>query len=270
MDYSKENTPIFSMSDYYNVLEPYLHNAHIDRQIPVDFKESVIVEGSNVILETIYPEFQGYDYVEVYINCHEINIDVSKVNLSFSPLLNGNAPHLTLKPNENTISVNDDDILSFEIDGNYTATDKSQKLTGIESIKIDFQDDATGVEILKLIIKSEDYTYTLTDINNACFSGHDYVLRSLNDMAKEKQGIQTIPDLLQRYVYMAAGAYAWLTRWENEAKAMKEPKAESDNYADRLFKQVDSAIERYLSNIENNRHEEYIRMDLFKKAKSRW
>lgn len=270
MDYSEENTPIFSMSDYYNVLEPYLHEAHIDRQMPVDFEENIIVEGSSVILKTIYPEFRGYDFVEVYINCHGVGIDVSKIKLDFSPLLNGNAPLLSLKPNESTISPNDEDILSFVIDGNYSASDKSQKLTGVESIKIDFQEDVSGVEIFNLVIKSDDYTFTLTDIDNVCYIGHDYVLRSLNDMANEKEGIQIVPDLLHRYVYMAAGAYAWITRWENEAKAMKEPKAESDNYADRWLKQVDSAIERYLSNIENNRHEEYLRMDLFQKAKSRW
>ena len=60
---------------------------------------------------------------------------------------------------------------------------------------------------------------------------------------------------------MAAGAYAWLTRWEYEAKPMKEPKSESNNYADRLFTQVNDAIEKYLSNIENNRNEEYLNLD---------
>lgn len=69
---------------------------------------------------------------------------------------------------------------------------------------------------------------------------------------------------------MAAGAYAWLTRWEYEAKPMKEPKSESNNYADRLFAQVDDAITKYLSNIENNRNEEYICMDLFYVSKAKW
>jgi hypothetical protein len=69
---------------------------------------------------------------------------------------------------------------------------------------------------------------------------------------------------------MAGGAYAWLTRWEYEAKPMKEPKSESNNYADRLFTQVDDAITKYLSNIENNRNEEYIRMDLFKTRQWKW
>lgn len=79
-----------------------------------------------------------------------------------------------------------------------------------------------------------------------------------------------IPDLLKQYAYMAAGAYAWLTRWEYEAKPMKEPKSESNNYADRLLNQVDDAIKKYLSNIENNRDEEYIRMDLFKVKAWKW
>ena len=89
-------------------------------------------------------------------------------------------------------------------------------------------------------------------------------------MRNEKEELTDIPDLLQQYAYMAGGAYAWLTRWEYEAKPMKEPKSESNNYADRLFTQVNDAIEKYLSNIENNRNEEYIRIDLFKTHAMRW
>ena len=80
-------------------------------------------------------------------------------------------------------------------------------------------------------------------------------------MYNEKNGFKEIPKLLKQYIYMAAGAYAWLTRWEYEAKPMKEPKSESNNYADRLFTQVDDAIKKYLSNIENNRDEEYLNLD---------
>ena len=57
---------------------------------------------------------------------------------------------------------------------------------------------------------------------------------------------------------------------ETKVDRVKEPKAESNNYADRLFTQVDDAITKYLSNIENNRNEEYIRMDLFKTRRMGW
>ena len=50
---------------------------------------------------------------------------------------------------------------------------------------------------------------------------------------------------------MAGGAYAWLSRWEYEAKPMKEAKAEADNYATRLLNQVDAAIAEYVSKMEN-------------------
>ena len=269
MKYDTNNAPIFTMNDYYDVLE-YLKDAHVDRQMPVEFHNSIMVEGFSVILQTIYPEFRGYDYVEVYMNCHEVDVDVNDITLEFSPLVNGNAPYLVLNANETSINTDNEDVLSFTIDENYTATDHSQKLTGIETIKLDFNKDATGVEIINLLIKSDDFTYTLTDLDKFCFNGHDYVLRSLNDMANEKRGIQVIPELLCRYVHIAAAYIAWTTRWEVEAKAMKEDKSESNNYGDRLKGLVDSAIERYLSNIENNRNEEYIRMDLFQKAESRW
>jgi uncharacterized protein (UPF0254 family) len=257
------------MKDYYKVLE-YLPKARVDRQEPVCFTEETFVEGDSIVLPLIYAEFEGTDYVQVFINCHQVEVDVSNITLSFSPLLNGNASVLSVKPKNTEISSDKEDILLFEIDRNNTAVDLTRELTGLESIKIDFGTDVTGVEILNLIIKSLDYTYTLTDIEKACYSGEDYVFRGLNDMKKEKTGTIEIPKTLQRYVYMAAGAFAWLTRWEYEAKPMKEPKSESNNYADRLFGKVDSAIANYLSNIENNRNEEYIQMQLFRVGRRKW
>ena len=264
-----DETTNFTMKDFYKVLE-YLPKARVDRQEPILFEEETLVSGDSIVLPLIYAEFEGTDYVQVFINCHGVNVDVSKISLSFSPLLNGNVSVLSLNATNTNISLDSDDILLFEIDRNNTAYDRSRKLTGMESVKLSFGEDVTGVEITNLIIKSTDYTYTLSDIAKACENGEAYVLRCLNNMTNEKEGIREIPELLQQYVYMAGGAYAWLTRWEYEAKPMKEPKSESNNYADRLFAQVDGAIVKYLSNIENNRNEEYIQTRLFKTAHSRW
>ena len=265
----EDKTSKFTMEDYYKVLE-YLPKARVDRQEPVRFVEEAIVNGESIVLPLIYAELEGTDYVQVFIKCNGVNIDVSNVKLSFSPLLNGNASVLSVTPKNTEIDTDNEDILLFEVDRNNTAVDLTRELTGLESIKLDFGTDVTGLEILNIIVKSLDYTYTLTDIEKACYSGEDYVFRGLNDMAKEKTGTIEIPTTLQRYVYMAAGAFAWLTRWEYEAKPMKEPKSESNNYADRLFGKVDAAIKNYLSNIENNRDEEYIQTHLFRVGRRKW
>ena len=261
-------TSKFSMTDYYKVLK-YLPKSRVDRQEPCNIS-SLVVDGTSVVLPTIHYDFNGTDDIQLFVNCHGADIDVSKVSLNFSPLINGNASIVSLNATNENLSVDDDDVILFSIDQNYTATDVSRKLTGIESIKIDFNGDASGVEIQKLIIRSKDYVYTLDDINTACENGQAYVLRRLNNMRNEKKEIKQIPKILQQYVYMAAGAYAWLTRWEYEAKPMKEPKSESNNYADRLFTQVDDAITKYLSNIENNRNEEYLNLHHVTTAGIRW
>ena len=265
----ENKSPKFSMKDYYKVLE-YLPRARVDRQEPVDFEKEVFVDGQSVVLPLIYPEFEGIDSVQVFINAHGVNVSSENIKLGFSPLLNGNASVLVVETVNETIDTSNEDILLFEVDRNNTAYDSTRDLTGLESIRLDFGQDVTGLEILNVVVKSADYTYTLTDIEKACENGQDYVFRGLNDMANEKKGIIEIPHSLQRYVYMAAGAFAWLTRWEYEAKPMKEPKSESNNYADRLFGRVDSAIANYLSNIENNRHEEYVQMHLFRSVPRRW
>lgn len=265
-----QKSPPFSMNDCYKVLK-YLPKSRVDRQEPLNLNsKSVVRNRSTIVLPTIHQDFNGTDTVELYINCNGSHIDVSKLLISFSPLRNGNASVLSLNANETEIDYDNETIVTFTIDDNATARDLSRKLTGIESIKFDFGEEVNEIDILNFVLKSQDFTYTLADLKTACENGEAYVLRRLNNMQNEKEEIKEIPQLLEQYIYMAAGAYAWLTRWEYEAKPMKEPKSESNNYADRLFAQVDDAITKYLSNIENNRNEEYIRMDLFKTRNMIW
>jgi hypothetical protein len=268
-DCLEEETSNFTMKDVYKVLR-YLAFSKVDRQIPVDFEKSIFVDGDSVVLPTIHGDFNGTDLVQVFLNCHDVDVDVKDIVLGFSPLLNGNVKVLSLNPLGDNLDKSNDTMLQFKIDENFRATDKSRLLTGIESITLDFGTDATGIEIQNLFIKTIDYTYTIDDLKVALENGEAYVLRRLNDMENEKRGFKEIPKLLKQYIYMAAGAYAWLTRWEYEAKPMKEPKSESNNYADRLFAQVDDGIRKYLSNIENNRDEEYLNLDHVTTAGITW
>lgn len=248
------------MKDVYKVLR-YIPFSKVDRQMPVDFKKSIFVEGDSVVLPTIHGDFNGTDIVQLFLNCHDVDVGSNDIVLGFSPLSNGNVKVLSLNSSDTELDTSNDTMIQFRIDENFRATDNSRLLTGIESITLSFENNATGVEIQNLFIKTIDYTYTVDDLKIALENGEAYVLRRLNDMRNEKKGYKKIPKLLKQYVYMAAGAYAWLTRWEYEAKPMKEPKSESNNYADRLFTQVDDAIKKYLSNIENNRDEEYLNLD---------
>ena len=262
-------TSDFSMKDYYKVLE-YLYSSRVDRQIPVDFTNSIFVDGNTLVMPTIHTDFDGIDSIQLFLNCHGVDVDVTTLLLGFSPLLNGNAKVVSVNSIDTEIDISNDTMVQFSVDENYNATDLSRELTGIESITLDFQQDATGVEIQNIYMRSIDYTYTLANLHTALENGEAYVLRRLNEKTQELKGYKHIPKLLKQYIYMAGGAYAWLTRWEYEAKPMKEPKSESNNYADRLFAQVDDAITKYLSNIENNRHEEYLDLEQVATGNIRW
>ena len=266
----ENGSPKFGMIDCYKVLK-YLPKSRVDRQEPCNFNtKSIFTNRQKLVFPTIAQDFNGTDEVQIYVAFNGCDIDLSKITLTFSTLRNGNAKLLSLKPKDTDVDRDNETILSFKLDNNATARDKSRKLTGVESIVLDMGEEVSGVEIFNIVLRSVDYTYTLSDLITSCHNGYDFVLRRLNNMSNEKQEKKEIPELLQQYVYMAAGAYAWLTRWEYEAKPMKEPKSESNNYADRLFAQVDDAITKYLSNIENNRNEEYICMDLFYVSKAKW
>ena len=240
-----EKTSDFSMSDFYKVLK-WIPRSKVDRQEPCDFDE-VIVVGDSVVVPTIYEEFNGIDEVQVFINFNGIDVDVSNIILSFSPLVNGSSPLLQANCNTEEVEYDSDTILSFILDTNVNFTDQTRIITGINSLKLDFGTEATGITISKILMRCQNYTYTLSDIENFLITGENHVLRKLGKYARKK----TVPEDLVQYVYMASGAYAWLSRWVYEAKPMKEAKAEADNYATRLLNQVDGAISDYIKNIEN-------------------
>ena len=240
--------------------------SNVDRQYPIDFSNPKVVDGS-AVYPTISKNYNGIDLVEMYVDL-PVGVDVTSFKFIFSPTSDGTATLLSLNPKEVEVVEDALTVLQFSVDNNATMTDKSKLLTGIESIKVDFGEiEAT---IINIVFKSRNYTYTLEDIESAYQDGEDYVLRRLNNRENEIGEIRQIPSILEKYVYMSAGAFAWLTRWEYESKPMKEPKSESNNYADRLLGQVDSAIRNYLSNIENNRDEEYINMDFVQTTKIGW
>lgn len=82
----EDKTSKFTMSDFYKVLE-YLPRARVDRQVPVDFKKDIFVDGESIVLPLVYPEFEGIDFVEVFVNCHGVSVDVSNVVLSLANCL---------------------------------------------------------------------------------------------------------------------------------------------------------------------------------------
>lgn len=258
-----------SMEHYYEILH-YLPSSRIDRQYPYDFKAPIALDASSKVFRTCYSDYNGIDVVEAYVIFEEPDVDVTDITLSFSPFEDGNGTLLSLTAMDTDINTDGATTIQFITDTNARLKDQSILLTGVQSIKIDFGDKITNPTIVDIIFRSRDYKYTLRDLEKAYTDGKNYVLRRLNELQNEKKEITTIPRLLQQYVYMAGGAYAWLTQWEFEAKPMKEPKSESNNYADRLFGQIDSALQKYLSTIENDPNKEYVNMNLLGKTRLHW
>lgn len=236
-------TSKYSMSDFYKVLK-WIPRSKVDRQEPVNVKD-IVFHDEYVVIPTIYEEFNGIDEVLVFINFNGVTVDVSDISLDFSPLANGNLSLLQAKCDNQDLDCNNETIISFKLDQNIRFTDQTRVITGVNSLKLSFGTTITEVIINKIIMKCHDYTYTLSDIENFLITGENHVLGKLGRYS------DGVPDDLMQYVYMAGGAYAWLSRWEYEAKPMKEAKAEADNYATRLLNRVDGAIAEYISDLEN-------------------
>lgn len=235
------------MTDFYKVLK-WIPRSKVDRQEPCLVSDDLI-SGDSVVYPTIYEEFNGIDEVQVFTNFNGFDVDVSNLVLDFSPLVNGNLSLLQVNCEDETIDKDNDTIITFKLDDNVSFTDQTRIITGVKSIKLNFGTEVTGVKISKILMRSQNYTYTLSDIENFLITGENHVLGKLGRYARNHK----VPKKLQQYVYMASGAYAWLSRWEYEAKPMKESKAEADNYSTRLLNQVNAAIAEYISNVENRK-----------------
>ena len=255
----------YSMEDCYKVMH-YLPYSKLDRQMPIELPTEVFVEDKQTFT-TIHKDFEGVDFIQIYVNSPS-SVDLSNCKLSFSPMDYGDLSVLDLEPNITALDADKDTVLVFEIDNNRHAYDVTKELTGIQSITLDWGTTA-NIKIMDIVFRTLDYTYTLTNIRQSLTDGENYVLRKLNDLNNELKLIKEIPKELQDYVYMAAGAYAWLTKWEYESKPMKEPQSESNNYADRLLNQVKLALEEYLDNI-NNAREDYVNLRLMNSTNIDW
>ena len=255
----------YSMEDCYRVMH-YLPYSKLDRQMPLPIHKPVTVETKKKFF-TIHKDFEGVDFIQIYVNS-PTPVDLSNCKLRFSPMRHGTLSVLDLKPTVETLEADTDTILVFEVDNNRHAYDVTKELTGIKSVTLDLGTDAT-IDVMNVVFRTLDYTYTLTNIARSVTDGENYVLRKLNDMCNETRQIKEIPDVLHDYIYMAAGAYAWLTKWEYESKPMKEPQSESNNYADRLLGQVRTALEEYLDNIHNAR-EDYVNLRLMNSTSLEW
>jgi len=258
-----------SMEHYYEILH-YLPSSRVDRQYPYDFSSPITIDGNERVFSTCYSDYNGIDIVEAYVIFEESNVDVSDITLKFSPFSDGNGTLLTLNATPTEIVEDGATSIEFIADTNQRLSDLSTLLTGVQSIKLNFGENITNPTIVDIIFRSRDYKYTLRDLEKAHKDGKNYVLRRLNEYYNEKNNISTVPLPLYQYVYMAGGAYAWLSQWEFEAKPMKEPKSESNNYADRLLGQVDSALQKYLSNIENDPNKQYVNMKLLGSTRVHW
>lgn len=259
-----------SMENYYEILH-YLPTSRIDRQYPYNFKSPITIDGSSKVFRTVHSDYNGIDIVEAYVIFEESDVDVTDISLKFSPFDDGNGTLLSLKAMDTPLDEDGATTIQFITDTNAQLKDMSRLLTGVQSIKIDFGENIVNPTIVDIVFRSRDYKYTLNDLEKAYKDGNNYVIRRLNELSNISENkIDTVPYPLLQYVYMAGGAYAWLTQWEFEAKPMKEPKSESNNYADRLFGQIDSALEKYLSTIENDPNKEYLHYDLIGVSKLDW
>lgn len=262
-----------NMSDYYQVLQ-YLKETRVDREYPYEFKDltQLNLSNPNTTVELTEDNISNHEnsihltsiekddtliirlnkprsYTEV--NNFELNLlnvngslqpDDLTIELSNSPIGIPVRETLTPNPDTTTITSNTHGTLIYDVFKNNTAVLKHNRpLSDTQSIKITFNKNIADLYISETVFRTTNYHLTLEDIDYNIEAGKDYVRMQLYLAETED-----IPDLIDYLSYKAAAAYAWLTQWENEGKAMNDGTVNGENYAARLFEQIDAAIAKYV------------------------
>ncbi len=259
------------MKDYYEVLQ-YLRETKVDREYPYEYtatnqlefngstepqlsldhstnhRMSILLQnvkaGDSLIIQTESP----MDYQEV--NNFEMDLRSSTkvtpelITVGVSNSLVGVPIRLELKPNPEwcTVEANELGNIQYTVYKNTTSIIKKNRLLGdVQSIKLTFNEDIESIYICDTVFRTQNFHLTLENLDHNIKSGQEYVKMQLF-----LSNTEDIPPVLEYLEYKAAAAYAWLIWWEDEGKAMNDGTVNGENYAARLFEQIDVALNKYV------------------------
>lgn len=270
--------PALEMEEYYMVLH-HLKGFKVDRQYPYSFEatddvkpsekvESIAVEDMShanllrftslteddvIIIPTIQRDYFSIDSVEIKVSPLDGDLDPSKVELEFHDTLKGDVALLSLPGSGETIAEDSVGAVTFVIN-DQSMDPKSSVLAGVQSLSIHLNQTITGIELSDVVFRSNSCVCTLEDLEKSIPVGENYIIDSVE--------IETVPESLLKYKYMAAAAMVWLSKWEHEGQVMSDGTSDSKNYADRLLGIVNRAINNYGYSSEGDDSEGGINEDL--------
>ena len=270
--------PALEMEEYYMVLH-HLKGFKVDRQYPYSFEstdnvkpsekvESIAVEDMShanllrftsltnsdvIIIPTIQRDYFSIDSVEIKVSPLDGDLDPSKVELEFHDTLQGDVALSSLPGSGETIAEDSVGAVTFVIN-DQSMDPKSSVLAGVQSLSIHLNQSITGIELSDVVFRSNSCVCTLEDLEKSIPVGENYIIDSVE--------IETVPESLLKYKYMAAAAMVWLSKWEHEGHVMSDGTSDSKNYADRLLGIVNRAINNYGYSSEGDDSEDGINEDL--------
>lgn len=266
------------MEEYYKILN-HLKGFKVDRQYPYSFQttdnvkpsekvESIAVEDMShanllrftslteddvIIIPTIQRDYFSIDSVEIKVSPLDGDLDPSKVELEFHDTLKGDVALSSLPGSGETIVEDSVGAVTFVIN-DQSMDPKSSVLAGVQSLSIHLNQSITGIELSDVVFRSNSCVCTLEDLEKSIPVGENYIIDSVE--------IETVPESLLKYKYMAGAALLWLGKWEHEGRVMGDGTRDSKNYADRLLSIVNRAINNYGYSSEGDDSEGGINEDL--------
>lgn len=261
------------MEDYYQVLQ-YLRETKVDREYIFEFRDANLLKYSGstgvelddnhisthfygIYLQNIEADdtlvikldkprsFQDVNILDFILESPSINIDEDTLSVSLSNSPSGLPHKYELTPLSGQCDVdagtqNSVKYIAFD-ETNTSPYKKNRVLSDIQSVIITFNKPIPELYITDAVFRRKNFHITLEELDYNIKSGKDYIAMQLYVANPD-----SIPPVLDYLCYKAAAAYAWLTWWEDEGKSMNDGTVNGENYAARLFEQIDGSIEKYI------------------------
>ncbi len=248
------------MEEYYAVLH-HLRGFKVDRQYPYPFQAANNVKPADnvelvpvddgahanllrftdlsddvIIIPTLQRDYFVIDSAELKVCPQDGDLDPTKIKLNFHDTLGADVALLSVTGTGETISQGAVGAVNFQI--NEQSSDPiSSVLAGVKSLSIELNQSISAVDVSDVVFRNKDSTCTLEDLDKSIPIGEKYITDGV--------GVETVPESLLEYKYMAAAAIFWLGKWEHEGQVMSDGTSDSKNYADRLLGIVNRAINNY-------------------------
>lgn len=208
----------------------------------------------NIIIQCPVRKFDKSNIFEIKVKS-DIELDPNLITIGFSESQNGKPYVIELKPDQKEKLTEDiENIISFTIISPNDPNSKTDFLSNIRSISINFNQNINQIYLMDVLFKNYFSPFTIEDVDKQLKEAENYILKKISR--------DSIPTELKYLKPKAAAAFLSRILWQNEGGFDNGNSSKPKRYSQELLSEIKEDITTFLEENENIGDEEEINMNL--------